>query len=347
MPTSAPALSRNCFCFLAVAAATLALAAIAVNAQSGPPPSERQQVTETFYGQSVSDPYRWLEKWQDGKGAQWLKAQDTYTRATLANLPGREKFLARVKALDTASTRVRGAQFWGGRLFYLKAEPGADNVKLYVKEGNSAERLLVDPERLTRDGVHFSIDYFQPSLDGILVAYGMSPGGSENSVTHVLETATGKVLPDTIDRTRFGGIAWLPGNKSFVYNQLQKLTPDMPRTAFEQRSRVYLHELGRDPEKDRLVFGWNYSPQLKIEDNDLSFVGFWPNSPYYFGIVAHGTQNEATVYYVPAGQFKEGAIPWKKLFDTDAAITSFSPYGDDVYLLTHKNKPRYEVWRTS
>jgi prolyl oligopeptidase len=348
MPTSSQVLSANRFCFLTVAAATFAgLAAIAVNAQSGPPPTERQQVTETFYGQSVSDPYRWLEKWQDGKGAQWLKAQDTYTRATLANIPGREKFLARVEELDTASTRVRGAQLWGGRLFYLKAEPGADNVKLYVKEGNSAERLLADPELLTKGGVHYSIDYFQPSLDGNLVAYGMSPGGSENSVTHVLETATAKVLPDTIDRTRFAAIVWLPGNKSFVYNRLQKLTPDMPRTAFEQRSRVYLHELGQDPEKDRFVFGWDYSPQLKIEDNDLSFLGFSPNSPYYFGIVAHGTQNEATVYYVPAGQFRQGAIPWKKLFDTDAAITNFIPYKDDVYLLTHKTQPRYEVWRTS
>jgi hypothetical protein len=69
MPTSAPVLGAHRFGFLRVAAATFALwAAIAVNAQSGPPPTERQQVTETFYGQSVSDPYRWLEKWQDGKG---------------------------------------------------------------------------------------------------------------------------------------------------------------------------------------------------------------------------------------------------------------------------------------
>ena len=67
-------------------------------------------------------------------------------------------------------------------------------MKLYVKEGNSPERLLLDPELLTKDGVHSSIDYYQPSLDGVLVAYGVSPGGSENSVIHILETATGKVM---------------------------------------------------------------------------------------------------------------------------------------------------------
>jgi prolyl oligopeptidase len=316
--------------------------------QTGPPPSERHEVTETFFGQSVTDPYRWLEDWHDAKVAQWLKSQDDYTRTALTSLPGRERFLARVKALDTASTRVRNAQIWGGKTFYLKADPGADNVKLYVRDrADSQERLLVDPELLTKDGVHYSIDYFQPSLDGALVAYGISPGGSEDSVIHILETATAKQLPDAIDRARFGAVAWLPGNKSFLYNRLQKLTPDMPKTAFEQRSRVYVHELGQDAEHDRFVFGYGYSSDLRIDDNDLSFVNYSPASPYFFGVVAHGTQNEATAYYMPFDQLKASPIKWKKLFDVDAAVVRFDVYQDDIYLVTHKNKPRYEVTRTS
>ena len=295
----------------------------------------------------MTDPYRWLENWRDGKGAEWLKAQDTYTRSALASIPGREKFLARVKALDTASTRVRNAQVWGGKIFYLKTDPNADNLKLYVKEGTAPERLLLDPELLTKDGVHSSIDYFTPSLDGTLVAYGVSPGGSENSVIHVLETATGKQLPDAIDRARFGAISWLPGNKSFLYNRLQKLTPDMPRTAFEQRSRACLHELGRDPDQDPFVFGYGYSPDLKIDDNDFPFVVYTPGSPYLLGVLAHGTQNEATAYYIPLDQLNSSHIAWKKLFDVDAAITNFAPHGDDLYLVTHKSKPRYEVARIS
>lgn len=317
-----------------------------LTAQSGPPATERHAVTETFYGQTISDPYRWLEDWHQGKGAEWLKAQDTYTRSALETIPGREKFLARVKSLDTSSTRVRNAQLWGGKLFYLKADPGADNVKLYVKEGDR-ERLLFDPELLTKEGVHYSIDYYQPSLDGSLVAYGISSGGSENSVVHVLETATAKQLPDSIDRCRFGVTGWLPGNKAFFYNRLQKMTPDMPATAKEQRTRMFIHELGQDPEKDRFVFGYGYSPDLKIEDNDLSFVAYSPASPYLFGVVAHGTQNEQTGYYVPLDGLKSNPIPWKKIFDVDDAVVRFDIHKDDIYLVTHKNKPRYEITLTN
>jgi prolyl oligopeptidase len=334
--------------YLCIGIITIVAGLSRLNGQASPPPAERQDVTETFFGQTVTDPYRGLENWHDVKVAQWLKAQDNYTRATLASLPGREKFRARVKTLDTASTRVRSVRVWGGKIFYLKADPGADNVKLYVQDRpRSQERLLLDPELLTKDGVHYSIDYFQPSLDGALVAYGISPGGSEESVIHVLETVTGKQLPDSIDRGRFGAVAWLPGNKSFFYNRLQKLTTDMPKTAFEQRSRVYVHEVGQDPDHDRFVFGYGYSPDLKIEDNDLSFIEYSPASPYLFGLVFHGTQNEQTMYYVPLDQLTSSPIKWKKLFDVDAAVVNFDFYKDDVYLVTHKRKPRYEITRTS
>jgi prolyl oligopeptidase len=356
MPPSLPIQLKTRFCF-GIALLSAIAATSPLNAQSAPPPTDRQDVTETFYGQTVTDPYRWLENWHEPKVAQWMKAQDDYTRVTLSRIPGREKFLARVKALDLSSSRVRGAQVWGGKLFYLKADAGADNLKLYVRDNatasaSSKERLLLDPELLTKDDVHSSIDYFQPSLDGALVAYGISTGGSEESVIHILETSTGKQLPDAIDRCRFGAVAWLPGNQSFLYNRLQKMTPGMPRTAFEQRSRVYLHELGRDPEHDRFVFGYGYSEEmktgpLKIEDNDLSFIAYSPASPYLFGLVAHGTENEVTAYYVPLDQLQSSTIQWKKLFDVDAAVVRFDVNQDDIYLVTHKNKPHYEVTRTS
>ncbi|MGB6431014.1 MAG: prolyl oligopeptidase family serine peptidase [Candidatus Acidiferrales bacterium] len=329
--------------------AIIAVAALAQSSnQSGPPPTPRHDVTEAFFGQTVTDPYRWLENWHDADVAAWFKAQNDYTRAALAAIPGREKFLARVKELDTENTGVRSAQVWGGKIFYLKTAAGANNAKLFVEDSaGSPERLLIDPEQLTKDGVHYSIDYFAPSLDGALVAYGISPGGSEESVIHVLETATGKQLADAIDRCRFGGVQWLPGDKSFLYNRLQKLTPDMPSTAFEQRSRVYLHELGQDPDSDRFVFGYGYSDDLKIADVDLSFGLFSPASPYIFGIVAHGTQREQTAHYVPLDELNSPAIKWKKLFDVEDDVVNFDVHHDDVYLISHKRSPRYDVVRAS
>src|SRR6266700_210307 len=114
------------------------------------PQTPVREVSEEYFGTKITDPYRWLEKTSDPEVASWMKAQNDYTRSVLAGIPGRDKLLERVTALDKASTRVRLAQVWGGKLFYLKTDPGADNSKLYVRDSvNAKERLLIDPEPLT------------------------------------------------------------------------------------------------------------------------------------------------------------------------------------------------------
>ena len=53
-----------------------------------------------------------------------------------------------------------------------------------------------------------AIDWWEPSQDGHFVAFGISPSGSEQSVLHVFDIASGKLLPDTIDRCRAGQVSW-------------------------------------------------------------------------------------------------------------------------------------------
>ena len=136
------------------------------------PKTPVREVTEDYFGTKVTDPYRWLENTSDAEVVSWMKSQNDYTREQLVKIPGRDKLLERIKSLDNAGAVVASLQVWGGHYFYLKTEPGSDNRKLYVRDTVSApERLLVDPEKLTSaDGKHFSIDYFQPSLDGKYVA---------------------------------------------------------------------------------------------------------------------------------------------------------------------------------
>src|SRR5690349_21331215 len=80
------------------------------SSQAKLPSTPVRAVTEEYFGANVTDPYRWLEKTSDPEVTSWMKAQNDYTREVLASIPGRAKFLERVSALDTASTRVRLAQ---------------------------------------------------------------------------------------------------------------------------------------------------------------------------------------------------------------------------------------------
>ncbi len=318
-------------------------------AQSKLPNTPVRDVTEDYFGTKVSDPYRWLEKTADPEVVAWMKAQNDYTRAILASIPGRDQLRNRIKALDNAGDVVSALQVWARRYFYYKTEPGSDNRKLYVRDNlTAAERLLVDPEKLTTaDGAHFSIDYFQPSLDGKYVAYGISSGGSEESVLHVIESASGKVLSDVIDRAQFGSPNWLEDG-SFFYTRTQKLAPDAPATAKYQKLRVYHHVLGRDPDSEPAVFGYEVLPNVKVTEDDFSVVAFSPGAPRYLvGLVIHGVKRELDLY-VSAFQGNAGAKQdWRKVAGEVDAVTAFDLHGESLFLLSHKNASRYKVLRTS
>jgi prolyl oligopeptidase len=328
----------------------LVLIPVAAFAQSKLPKTPVREVTEDYFGTKVTDPYRWLENTSDAEVVSWMKAQNDYTREVLSKIPGREKLLDRIKSLDNAGESVFSLQVWGGHYFYLKTEPGSDNRKLYTRDTVGApERLLVDPEKLTtEDGRHFSIDYFQPSLDGKYVAYGMSPGGSEDSVLHVLESASGKALSDVIDRAQFGQPVWLPGNQSFFFTRLQKIGPSDPPTAKYQKLRVYRHTLGNDPDKDPQVFGYDFSSSVKVTEDDFPILVYSPAAPKsLMGLVIHGVQNEKDFYVTPFADLPAAKTAWKLVADASADITNMDVHGDELFLMSHKDASRFKILRTS
>jgi prolyl oligopeptidase len=314
------------------------------------PKTPVREVTDDYFGIKVMDPYRWLENTSDPEVVSWMKSQNDYTREQLAQIPGRDKLLDRIKSLDNAGAVVASLQVWGGHYFYLKTEPGSDNRKLYARDTVSApERLLVDPEKLTTaDGKHFSIDYFQPSLDGKYVAYGLSPGGSEDSVLHILVTATGEALPDVIDRAQFGQPTWLPGNKSFFFTRTQKLSASDPPTAKYQKLRVFVHALGNDPEKDQQVFGYDFSPNVKVTEDDFPVLIYSAAAPKAIvGLVIHGVKNEKDIYVAPFNANPTAKTSWTNVADDSKEITNLDMHGDDLFLLSHKDASRFKVFRIS
>ncbi len=316
-------------------------------AQDDPPVAPVREVTDTYFGTKIIDPYRWMENLKDPEVVSWMKAQNTYTRTLLDRISGRQELLARIRELDNAGVVVTSVRRVGEQYFYYKTAPGDESRKLYVRDGlEGTERLLIDPDKLSSPGKHYSIDYFEPSLDGRYVAYGVSPSGSEDSVLRVIGTSTGRELSEHIDRAQLANISWLPGGQSFFYNRLAKLAPEAASTERYQKNRAYLHVLGADPDKDEAVIGYGLSPEVKVLEDDFSFGAFSSGSPYVFGLVGHGVQNEISLYAAALSSLNGASTPWRKVIDVDDQVTNYDVHGDDLYLLTHRDASRFKVIRT-
>jgi prolyl oligopeptidase len=322
-----------------------------VGGPPSPPVSPVRPVTDEYFGTKVVDPYRYLENLQDPGVQVWFKAQDEYTRAVLARIPGRAQLLERIKQLDqSAPFQVSDVQrFQGDRYYYRKIQASEEVSKLYEREGlNGTEKLVVDPAKfVTAPGTHYALNYYVPSYDGKYVVYGVSPGGSEDAVIHVLDMSTGRDTGETIDRSWYGGISWLPDNRSFLHIRFQKLAAGADPSERRLKSRVYLHRVGTDPENDAAVFGYGVNPGISLDPSDGSFVVADPRTTYALAGINRGFTNELTIYTAPLDSIGKPDTHWTKLCDPADAITNFDWRGDDLYLLTHKNAPDFKVIHTS
>ena len=318
-------------------------------AASKAPVAPVRMVTDEYFGVKVSDPYRYLENLQDPEVAAWFKSESNYTQNTLAAIPGRAAMQSRIKTLSDAAPLVVFdlRRLPGGVYFYQKRLASEEVGKLYTRVGlGGEEKKLVDPAQYTSaGGGHSSISYYAVSQDGRWVAAGISAAGSEDAVIHIYDAQTGKEAAETIDRAEFGGPSWLPDGKSFAYNRQQKLGGSVGPNDKELLSRVYLHVVGTDPEKDRLIFGDGVAG-VSFVPTDLPFVTVAPDTSYALGLIAHGVANEFTLYAAPVAALSTGNIPWKKICDVDDAITSLDVKGDNLYLLSHKNASRFKVLHT-
>jgi len=318
--------------------------------EQSPTPAPVRPVIEDYFGTKVSDPYRYFENLKDPQVESWFKQQDEYTRGVLHRIHGRDALLARIRELgQSAPARVFDVhRLPGGRHFYEKRLASEDVARLYVRDGlDGAEKLVLDPNKYPSPaGSHNAISYYSPCDDGSWVAVGVSPAGSENAIIHIVNVENGQEAKETIDRARFGGIAWRADNHSFFYNRLQKLGPDQPPTDEELKSRACLHVIGTDADSDVAILGFDLAPAVKLSPMDAPFVMTQPGSPHAIAAIVHGVLNEVTLYEASIDAVTGPAAPWKKLVDVEDQITTSALHGDDLYLLSHKDTGRFKVLRT-
>ena len=317
--------------------------ATSARAGGGPPVAPRVPVVDDYFGTKITDDYRWMEDRHAPKFEQWCREQGRYARSVLDRIPGRDALQARIAAHTGGGTVATQVHQAGGKVFYLKLEPGQDTFKLYVRDGvDGAESLLVDPDKDASPGHHFAIDYFEPSPDGSRVAYGISPGGSEKSVIHILDVSPRREWPEAIDRADYGSPSWRADDRSFYYNRFAKVGPDAKDTEQYLNSRACLHVVGTDPDRDLALIGTGVPGSLQVTPVDYPFIACTTGSPYVIATISHGADPAVTAY-VARSDGHDGLTPWVKIADVDDAVTAIVPHGDKLYLLTHKNAPRYQV----
>lgn len=328
------------------ALAFLPLAARAVahsNAAAAPPVARVDPVTETFFGTTVVDPYRWMENPKDKDWEPYIKGQADYARKMLDSLPGRTALGQRIGELSGTVEIVSSVHVAGPYVFVEKRPAGADNYRLFVRRGlGGKERLLIDPDARRKGDISYAMNYWLESPDGRHVLYGMSPSGSEQAIIEILETESGRVLPDRIDRAQYAQPSWLPDGSGFFFNRLAA-GGRAGSTSFYKDSVCWLHKLGTDPVQDVKVLARGQFASVPARDIDFPVVVAQPGSDHVLGAMISGVQRELTLFTNTLAAARRGKGGWKPVCTAVDQVVSVAMRGGDLWLLTEKDAPRGRV----
>ncbi|WP_339384663.1 prolyl oligopeptidase family serine peptidase, partial [Vibrio bathopelagicus] len=215
------------------------------------PITNKQIVSDDYFGQIIEDPYRWLEDDRSDETAQWVASQNEVTFDYLAQIPYRTELRERLaKAQDYKKS---SQPFVRGDYTYFYKNDGLQNHSILYrqKEGEQVE-VFLDPNTFSEDGTT-SLGSVSFSKDYSLVAYSISEGGSDWRKIFVIDTETKQQLEAEITDAKFTGISWL-GNRGFYYSSYDK--PDGSElSARTEQHKLYFHELGTEQVSDKVIFG--------------------------------------------------------------------------------------------
>jgi prolyl oligopeptidase len=306
-----------------------------------PPPPPRKPVTETLYGTTIVDPYRYMEK-ENRPTIDWIKAEGRYTRAVLDSIPQREAVLKRLSDFSGSVDAVQGIKIAGGKIFYEEREPGSDNFDLVVRDSNGTTRKLVDVAAIgaVAGGKPFAVNYFDPSPDASKVAVGISEGGSENASLTVYDVSTGARAAGPLPRARNGIVYWTTDSQALLVNLVNPLAPGGKPSDKYTNSKMYFWDLHADPVP---LLGNGIPGRIAFAPNEYPIIDIEPTAPVAFAINARAQGNENAFWTAPAADALKPGAAWTPLATRDDDVRAVVAVGNRIYLLSHKNAPTFKV----
>ncbi|SEI24375.1 S9 family peptidase [Pseudomonas asplenii] len=196
------------------------------------------------------DPYAWLQERDSKAVLDYLKAENSYQQAQLADQAElRETLFEEIKG-RILETDLSLPSPWGPFLYYTRTTAGDEYARHYrcprpaddsLTVDENAEQLLLDPNALA-DGGFLSLGSFSVSPNHQRLAYSLDTSGDEVYRLYVKELDSGTVSELPFDDAD-GSMTWANDSRTLFFGELDDT---------HRPHKLYRHVLGQDSAEEVL-----------------------------------------------------------------------------------------------
>ncbi len=295
------------------------------------PETKKENVTDTYFGTEVADPYRWLEDDNSPETAEWVKAQNEVTFAYLNQLPGREQINSRLTELMDYP-RVSAPYKRAGKYFFSKNDGLQNQSVIFMSETlGGDEQVLLDPNKLSEDGT-VALSGTEISPDGKYLVYRISRSGSDWNEIYIMNIETRELLPDVIKWVKFSGTSWY--DEGFFYSAYAEPVAGSALSGSNENHLVKYHKLGTDPANDPVIYSEPEFPKR------LFGAGTTEDKRFLILSRSEGTSGNA-LSFRDLNSKSAHFIPLVESFDSDFNVVD--NIGDHLIVHTNYKAPKYRL----
>jgi prolyl oligopeptidase len=169
---------------------------------------------------------------------------------------------------------------------------------------------------------------------------GISAGGSEAAKMFVYDAATGALVAGPLDRARFGPAGWTNDSKQIFLLREKKMAPGEPETDLERFVALEVWPLTGDPVP---LAGAETGHGPPISPDEFPFMVLEPGGTVAAIASKAGVANEIGLWTAPIDKAADPTTVWAPLATPADGITGGDIQGDEIFLLSHKDAPTFQV----
>jgi prolyl oligopeptidase len=300
------------------------------------PSTSMGDVSDTYFGTTVADPYRWLEDDRSEATAAWVSDQNNVTQHYLDQIPFRSAIRSRLETLWNYERF--SAPFEEGEYTYFFKNDGLQNQSVLYRtpKGKDEPELFLDPNTFSKDGTTSLADYAF-SKDGSKIAFQISEGGSDWRKVIIWNTEDKSVIGDTLLDVKFSGLSW-KGNEGFYYSSYEKPKEGSTLSGITDQHKLFFHKLGTSQSEDPLIFGGPATPRRYIS------AAVSEDERYLFVYAANTTSGNEV--YVQDLQ-KAGSSLIQMVSQMDKNHSVIDTEGDRLFIFTTLDAPNGRIVTTT
>lgn len=295
------------------------------------PTTKKGAVVDHYFGQSVSDPYRWLEDDRSAETEDWVKRQNQVTFDYLNNISYRKDIKQRLADLWNFE-KVSKPYKEGDYTYFYKNDGLQNQYVVYRFKEDQEPEVFLDPNKFSDDGTT-SLDVLNFSKDGSLAAYSISEGGSDWRKIIIIDAETKEVLEQPLVNVKFSGIEWV-GNQGFYYSSYDK-PEGSELSAKTDQHKLYFHKLGQPQAKDEVIFGATAEQKRRYVSAQVT------EDDRYLLIAGAVSTSGNDLYLKDLSKSDSPLVKVLDHFDSDTYLLESE--GSKLYFVTNLNAPNKKV----